>query len=58
MARESITRGPNFVHPEKPSAVGSRNSVNRDNRDEYKEAKHIIDEEVDKILNHIHAKLP
>ncbi|MGK0288804.1 MAG: hypothetical protein ACI86H_000225 [bacterium] len=58
MARDTVTRGPNFVHPEKPSAVGSRNSVNRNERDEYKEAKAIIDEEVDKILNHIHAKLP
>jgi len=58
MARESIMKSPNFVHPEKPSAVGSRNSLNRNNRDEYEEAKNIIDEEVDKILNHIHAKLP
>lgn len=58
MVRESIVKGPNFVHPEKPSAVGSRNSMNRHNRDEYAEAKDIIDEEVDKILNHIHAKLP
>jgi len=53
-----MTRGPNVVHPEKPSAVGSRNSLNRDNRNEYEEAKLLIDEEVDKVLNHIHAKLP
>lgn len=58
MARETILRGPNFIHPEKPSAVGSRNSLYRENRDEYEEAKIVIDEEVDKILNHIHAKLP
>jgi len=58
MARETIVKSPNFVHPEKPSAVGSRNSLHRQNRDEYEEAKGIIDEEVDKILNHIHAKLP
>ncbi len=58
MARETIVKGPNYVHPEKPSAVGSRNSLNRHNRDEYQEAKGVIDEEVDKILNHIHAKLP
>lgn len=58
MARETIIKSPNFVHPEKPSAVGSRNSLHRQNRDEYEEAKGIIDEEVDKILNHIHAKLP
>ena len=58
MARDTITRGPNLIHPEKPSAVGSRNSLNRDNRNEYEESKLLIDEEVDKVLNHIHAKLP
>ena len=58
MVRETIVKGPNYVHPEKPSAVGSRNSLNRNSRDEYQEAKNIVDEEVDKILNHIHAKLP
>ncbi len=51
-------RGPNLIHPETPSAVGSRNSVNRDDRDEYVESRSMIDEEVDKILNHIQAKLP
>jgi hypothetical protein len=51
-------KGPNAVHPETPSAVGSRNSMNRDGRDEYVEARLIIDEEVDKILNHIQSKLP
>jgi hypothetical protein len=58
MARDSMSRGPNVIHPEKPSAVGSRNSLNRDNRNEYEESKLIIDEEVDKVLNHIHSKLP
>jgi len=58
MARETFSRGPNFVHPEKPSAVGSRNSLNRGDRNEYEESKQIIDEEVDKVINHIHAKLP
>jgi len=58
MARDSMTRGPNLIHPEKPSAVGSRNSMNRDNRNEYEESKLLIDEEVDKVLNHINAKLP
>jgi hypothetical protein len=53
-----MSRGPNVIHPEKPSAVGSRNSLNRDSRNEYEESKLIIDEEVDKVLNHIHAKLP
>ena len=59
MAEHSDFRqGPNAVHPEQPSAVGSRDSLNRDGRDEYSEARLIIDEEVDKIINHIGAKLP
>lgn len=58
MSRDSMSKGPNLIHPEKPSAVGSRNSLNRDNRNEYEESKLLIDEEVDKVLNHIHAKLP
>lgn len=58
MAEESLTHGPNVIHPEIPSAVGSRNSINRNDRDEYVEARLLVDEEVDKILNHIHAKLP
>ncbi len=55
---DEITHGPNVIHPETASAVGSRNSLNRHNRDEYAEARLMVDEEVDKILNHIHAKLP
>ncbi|MDH4120869.1 MAG: cytoplasmic filament protein CfpA [Deltaproteobacteria bacterium] len=58
MARDAMSHGPNLIHPEKASAVGSRNSLNRDNRNEYEESKLLIDEEVDKVLNHIHAKLP
>ncbi|MGK0288801.1 MAG: hypothetical protein ACI86H_000222 [bacterium] len=53
-----IPKGPNVFHPEKPGAVGSRNSVNRSGRDEYAEAQTLIDEEVDKVLNHVSAKLP
>lgn len=58
MEKEKIIRGPKVVHPEKPSAVGSRNSLNRDGRNEYQEAALLIDEEVDKLLNHITSKLP
>jgi hypothetical protein len=58
MADDMITHGPNIIHPETPSAVGSRNSINRHNRDEYAESKLMVDEEVDKILNHLHARLP
>ena len=54
----SFNRGPNVFHPEKAGAVGSRNSLNRHGRDEYLESQTMVDEEVDKILNHIHSKLP
>jgi hypothetical protein len=58
MAEDLIKHGPNVIHPETESAVGSRNSLVRDGRDEYSEARLMIDESVDKVLNHIHAKLP
>lgn len=58
MLKEKMAKGPNFVHPEKPSAVGSRNSINRDGRNEYEEGAVVVDEEVDKILNHLSSKLP
>ncbi|MDH4120921.1 MAG: cytoplasmic filament protein CfpA [Deltaproteobacteria bacterium] len=58
MSEFMVKHGPNVIHPETPSAVGSRNSLFRDSRDEYSESRLVVDEEVDKILNHIHAKLP
>jgi len=58
MPSPDFLQGPNAVHPERPSAVGSRNSLSREGRDEYQESKLVVDEEVDKILNHINSKLP
>jgi len=58
MARGSFEKGPDVIHPEHAGAVGSRNSIFRDGRNEYAEARVIIDEEVDKVLNHITTKLP
>ena len=58
MGEGTIRRGPNVVHPERPSAVGSRNSLFRDGRDEVSEARVVINEEVEKILNHVSTKLP
>jgi hypothetical protein len=58
MASGSTRKGSYSIHPETPGAIGSRNSLHRDGRNEYAEAKLIIDEEVDKILNHISTKLP
>ena len=54
----SIELGPDLVHPEVASAVGSRNSANRGDRVEHKESALVVDEGVDKVLNHISSKLP
>ncbi|MDH4120918.1 MAG: cytoplasmic filament protein CfpA [Deltaproteobacteria bacterium] len=58
MAGINFKAGPKMVHPEAPSAVGSRNSLNRDGRNEYNEGQMMIDEEVDKLINHVQEKLP
>ena len=58
MLKDRYLKGPNYFHPEKPSAVGSRNSIYREGRVEYQESSLLVDEEVDKILNHVSAKLP
>ncbi len=48
----------NYIHPSDPGTIGSRNSILRKDRDEYAESQLLIDEQVDRILNHIEAKLP
>lgn len=55
---KDFQQGPNVFHPEKAGAVGSRNSLAQEGRDKYVESKALIDEEVDKILNHVSQKLP
>ena len=58
MTDDKKVLGPDRVHPEEPSAIGSRNSQHRDGRNEYVESQKIIDDEVDRILNHVAEKLP
>ncbi|MCG8571559.1 MAG: cytochrome C oxidase subunit II [Spirochaetes bacterium] len=58
MAHLDLPKSPNVFHPEKPSAVGSRNSLAQEFRDQQSEVETIIREEVDKVMNHITAKLP
>jgi hypothetical protein len=53
-----IPRSPNVFHPRKPSAVGSRNSLNQEGRDQKFEYRQIVDEEVENILKDIQLKLP
>lgn len=58
MAHLDLPKSPNVFHPEKPSAVGSRNSLAQEFRDQQSEVETIIREEVDKVMNHVTAKLP
>lgn len=53
-----IPRSPNVFHPRKPSAVGSRNSLAQEGRDQKAEYQQLIDEEVENILQDIQVKLP
>ncbi len=58
MASWDLPKSPNVFHPEKPSAVGSRNSLAQEFRDQQAEVDLLLSEEVDKVMNHIQAKLP
>ena len=44
MASLDLPQSPNVFHPEKPSAVGSRNSLAQDYRDQQKEVNQLIEE--------------
>ncbi len=58
MAGMDLPKSPNVFHPEKPSAVGSRNSLAQEFRDQQAEVDLLLAEEVDKVINHIAARLP
>ncbi len=58
MASIDLPKSPNVFHPEKPSAVGSRNSLAQEFRDQQAEVDLLLSEEVDKVMNHITSKLP
>lgn len=58
MASLDLPQSPNVFHPEKPSAVGSRNSLAQDYRDQQKEANQLIEEESNKVLHHLTTRLP
>lgn len=53
-----LSRSPNVFHPTKPSAVGSRNSLAQDGRDQKQEYDNLVAEETDAILKTIESKLP
>lgn len=58
MGAIDLPKSPNVFHPEKPSAVGSRNSLAQENRDQQKEVDQLLHEETNKVLHHINSKLP
>jgi len=58
MGSIDLPRSPNVFHPEKPSAVGSRNSLAQDYRDQQKEVNQLLEEETNKVLHHLNARLP
>lgn len=58
MGSIDLPRSPNVFHPEKPSAVGSRNSLAQDYRDQQKEVNQLLEEESNKVLHHLNARLP
>ncbi|WP_018526513.1 cytoplasmic filament protein CfpA [Alkalispirochaeta alkalica] len=53
-----LSRSPNVFHPTRPSAVGSRNSLAQDGRDQKQEYDQLVQEETERILDTIQTKLP
>jgi hypothetical protein len=58
MANVDLPKSPNVFHPEKPSAVGSRNSLAQEYRDQQAEVNQLLEEETNKVIHHLTAKLP
>jgi len=53
-----LPRSPNVFHPTKPSAVGSRNSLAQEGREQNEEFDRLITEESEKVLKEVTTKLP
>ncbi len=58
MASIDLPKSPMAFHPENRSAVGSRNSLAQESRDQQLEVDRLLEEEVDKVMNHLTARLP
>jgi len=58
MSIAQFPKSPNKVHPTIPNAVGSRESLAQEGRNKVDEAKLILDETTDKVLNSVLTKLP
>ncbi|AEF82391.1 cytoplasmic filament protein CfpA [Leadbettera azotonutricia] len=58
MGAIDLPKSPNVFHPEKPSAVGSRNSLAQEYRDQQNEVNQLLEEETNKVIHHLTARLP
>jgi hypothetical protein len=58
MGAIDLPKSPNVFHPEKPSAVGSRNSLAQEYRDQQNEVNQLLEEETNKVIHHMNARLP
>jgi hypothetical protein len=58
MGSVDLPKSPNVFHPEKPSAVGSRNSLAQEYRDQQVEVNQLLEEETNKVIHHLTARLP
>jgi len=58
MGAIDLPKSPNVFHPEKPSAVGSRNSLAQEYRDQQSEVNQLLEEETNKVIHHLNSKLP
>ncbi|MDR1419508.1 MAG: cytochrome C oxidase subunit II [Treponema sp.] len=58
MGAIDLPKSPNVFHPEKPSAVGSRNSLAQEYRDQQNEVNQLLEEETNKVIHHLVARLP
>jgi len=58
MGAIDLPKSPNVFHPEKPSAVGSRNSLAQEYRDQQQEVNQLLEEETNKVIHHLNSKLP
>jgi hypothetical protein len=58
MGSIELPKSPNVFHPEKPSAVGSRNSLAQEYRDQQGEINQLLEEETNKVVHHLTARLP
>jgi hypothetical protein len=53
-----LPRSPNVFHPTRPSAVGSRNSLAQEGRNQNEEMQRVVEEETEKVLKELEIKLP